>query len=251
MLFEDKVKKLRIEKHKGRETEAFLNDVKQMCEGKSFEYLMGVVDFCGAKIDLSYKPMIPRPETEFWVSCVIENIPAQARPVRVLDLFAGSGCVGLAVLKNISNSQVTFVEIDKRSKNQIEISLDRNKIDRGRSEIIIEDCVRFLQNKNGQKFDMAFIVPPYVPPHLKDEVMQELHQEEELFFFDKEDGFFYMKEVLSNISNILNEGGELFMEFDITQRQKIEELVLEKGFKNYGFLKDPHGHECVIFLKSL
>ena len=67
MRFEDKVEILRIKKHKGRETESFLADVKLLTEGEAYEYLMGEVEFAGAKIDLSLRPMIPRPETEFWV----------------------------------------------------------------------------------------------------------------------------------------------------------------------------------------
>jgi methylase of polypeptide subunit release factors len=103
MKFEDKVEQLRIKKHGGRETQEFLADVAKMTQGEAFEYLLGEVVFCGAKVDLSLRPMIPRPETEFWVAQAIEDLLATRRQfvLRVLDLFSGSGNVGLAVAKNI------------------------------------------------------------------------------------------------------------------------------------------------------
>jgi methylase of polypeptide subunit release factors len=56
MKFEKKVEILRIKKHQGMETEAFLNDVVKMAEGEAYEYILEEVPFCGAKIDLSLRP---------------------------------------------------------------------------------------------------------------------------------------------------------------------------------------------------
>lgn len=246
MRFEDKVAKLRIEKHKGRETGDFLSDVKKMCEGEAFEYIIGEVNFCGAKIDLSLRPMIPRPETEFWVKDAINKLLIQAGSVRVLDMFAGSGNVGLAILHNIKESSVDFIEYDPNLKEQIEISINKNKIDKSRANIFIGDTFGNIDSE----YDYIFAVPPYVPKEMKEEVMKELHAEPGLSFFDKEDGFFYIKEVLKNLRKYLKEGGYLYMEFDITQREKIEDLVKENNFNNYSFLKDPYGHECCVVIKK-
>ncbi|HCC06115.1 TPA: hypothetical protein DEP94_02025, partial [Candidatus Nomurabacteria bacterium] len=138
MRFEDKVAELRIKKHKGKETKEFLEDIKALANGEAYEYLLGSVDFCGAKIDLSLRPMIPRPETEFWVAIAIakekevrskekEGKSEMATPFRLLDMFAGSGNVGLAFLKNINDCTVDFIEYDPKLKKQIEISIEKNK----------------------------------------------------------------------------------------------------------------------------
>lgn len=259
MKFEDKVSRLRKEKFDGKETQAFLEDVKKMCEGEAFEYLLGEVSFCGAKVDLSLRPMIPRPETECWLGQAImlekkrvesgEVIEASEKSstFRSLDLFAGSGCVGLAVLKNISAATVDFIEIDPKSKLQIERSLDKNKIDHFRAKVMTGDC---FEGATGV-YNIIFAVPPYVPKGMQEEVMQELHAEEPLFFFDKEDGFYFHTEVLKRAKEFLKNDGVLYLEFDITQREKIEVLVKESGFTDYTFLQDPYGHECVIALKNV
>lgn len=246
MKFEDKAARLRIEKYKGRETPEYLEDIKKMTEGEAFEYLLGEVNFAGAKVDLSFRPMIPRPETEFWVKQAIESILKTKRlfVLRVLDLFSGSGCVGLAVAKNIPEATVDFIELDPKLKPGIENSIVRNNIKKLRARVLTGDTWEGV----GGTYDCIFAVPPYVPSSMKEEVMKELSAEDPLSFFDKEDGFYYHKQVLSRAKEFMKEDGVLYLEFDITQREKIEELAKEYGFTNYSFLKDPYGHDCAINL---
>jgi release factor glutamine methyltransferase len=281
MRFEKKVEILRIKKYKGKESKEFLDDVIKMARGEPLEYILGELDFCNVKIDLSLRPMIPRPETEFWVAMAITKkqeasskeqehvIPAQAgiqnldsrlcgndNTFRVLDLFSGSGNVGIAFLKNIPKCTVDMIEYDPKLKEQIEISINKNKIDITRATIIIGDTFEPLSRQGlGKesrpclgKYDVITAVPPYVPPQMKDEVMKELSAESPLSFFDKEDGYYYHKQVLYKAKEFLFDGGTLYLEFDITQREKIEELAREFGWENYSFLTDPYGHEFVIKL---
>lgn len=246
MRFEKKVEILRIKKHGGKETPEFLYDVNQMAEGEAFEYILGEVIFCGAKIDLSFRPMIPRPETEFWVRHAIEEIKNRGSvyTMRVLDLFSGSGNVGLAILKNIPESFVDFIEVDPRLNEQIEISIVKNNIKKTRTRVLTGDT---WEGAVGL-YDYIFAVPPYVPPAMKEEVMAELSAEDSLAFFDKEDGYYYHKQVLGRAGEFLKEGGALFLEFDITQREVIEEMVQDFGWNRYSFLTDPYEHECAIML---
>lgn len=247
MKFEDKVEQLRVKKHQGRETEAFLDDVKKMTDGEAFEYLMGQVLFCDAKIDLSLRPMIPRPETEFWVKQAIEQIDAGESKyvLRMLDLFSGSGNIGIAMLKHFDEATVDMIEFEPRLKEQIGISILKNNIKKTRTRVLTGDTWEGAQGR----YDVITVVPPYVPSTMQEEVMQELHAEEPLFFFDKEDGYYYHKKVLERAKEFLSNDGVLYLEFDITQREGIEKLVIEYGFINFSFLKDPYGHECAICLR--
>jgi release factor glutamine methyltransferase len=248
MKFEDRVASLRIKKYKGKETPEFLDDVTKMAQGEAYEYLLGEVSFCNAKIDLTLRPMIPRPETEFWVQEALEEIKNKKVQftLRCLDMFSGSGNVGLALLKNIPEATVDMIEIDPKLKDQIEISLVKNNIKKTRARIVTGDVWVGAMGT----YDYIFAVPPYVPRSMQEEVMEELHAEDPLSFFDKEDGFYYHKQVLSRAKDFLKENGIVYFEFDITQRGAIEELVKEYGFTTYHFLKDPYGHDCAISIKN-
>jgi HemK-like putative methylase len=246
MKFEDKVRGLRDKKYKGKETKEFLSDVIKMAEGEAYEYLLGEVMFCGAKVGLSLRPMIPRPETEHWVKQAFDEIrTGESKYVlRVLDLFSGSGNIGLAVLKNFPEATVDMIEVDPKLREQIEISVVKNNIKKTRTRILTGDTWEGAQGT----YDYIFAVPPYVPPHMKDEVMKELSAESPLSFFDKEDGYYYHSQVLSRAKEFLKDNGTLYLEFDITQRSQIEQLVQKHGFTKYHFLKDPYGHECAVVI---
>lgn len=258
MRFEHKVERLRVEKHKGRETPEFLEDVRKMTEGEPLEYILGRVNFCGTIIDLSLRPMIPRPEAEFWLKEAIEEITERraqntdkhekAEPFRALDLFSGSGCLGIALAKNIPSLKVDCAELKPELKEQIELSAKINGLE-DRVCAITADIFSSRQDLE-EKYDIITAVPPYVPPQMREEVMEQLHAEDPTYFFDREDGFYFHKEVLSKAKDYLNDEGVLYLEFDVTQREKIEELAKESGWKKHSFLKDPYGHDCVIKLEN-
>jgi methylase of polypeptide subunit release factors len=75
------VERLLHEKYGGVPTEDFYRDEVRLRGGEPYEYVLGHVDFLGAKIDLSYRPMIPRTETAFWVGRAIEELRAKGHPV--------------------------------------------------------------------------------------------------------------------------------------------------------------------------
>ena len=248
MKFEDKISQLRIKKYKGIETPEFLEDVARVANGEAYEYILGEVLFCDTKVDLTLRPMIPRPETEYWVRGAIEEILSTRREyvLRVLDLFSGSGNIGLAVAKHIPEAIIDFIEFNPQLKEQIEISIIKNNIKKLRTRVITGDVWTGAQGT----YDVIFAVPPYVPQAMKDEVMKELSAEDPLSFFDKEDGYYYHKQILARANEFLKEKGTLYLEFDITQRARIEELILEHGFTRHHFLKDPYGHDCAVALQK-
>src|SRR3989338_2091343 len=114
------------EKHKGRLSVAAKRDIAQLKNGEHVDYVIGFVDFLGCKIDLSLRPLIPRPETEYWVSKAVESIQCKMQDtkyrIRILDIFAGSGCIGVAVLKHVSRAHVDFGEKEKKFCDQIKIN---------------------------------------------------------------------------------------------------------------------------------
>ena len=91
------------EKHQGKETKAFYKDIKRLQKGEPLSYVIGFCEFLNCNINLSLKPLIPRSETEYWVGRVVESLKlkVESRKTKVLDVFAGSGCIGVSIMRHI------------------------------------------------------------------------------------------------------------------------------------------------------
>lgn len=198
------------------------------------EYVRGFTEFLGCKIDLSKRPLIPRPETEFWVEKAIKEINKKKRQyrkhngrqiysIKCLDIFAGSGCIGSAVLKHIPGSLCDFADVE----------------DRGIGHKTIKSDV-FENIKN--KYDYIFANPPYIPIKNKNKVQKSvLNYEPHNALFGGGDGLFYIKKFLKNAKNYLNSGGKIFMEFSPEQKSAIKGLCKKYGYKTCEFHKDQYG----------
>ncbi len=122
---------------------------------------MKMKKFLNCKIDVSKKVFQPRIETKFWVKKAIqeiENCKLKIENLKILDIFAGSGAIGIAVLKNVENSFCDFVDIDERSLSQIKINLKINKIKKNRYRIIKSNLFEKIRNKPPHLFQPEFEV---------------------------------------------------------------------------------------------
>ena len=138
------------DKYHNKKTVGFFKDIERLEKGEPIDYLIGWEPFLNCKIDLRFKPLSPRMETEFWVERVIKKMrPSFVKTTegKVLDLCAGSGCIGIAVLKNIKNSHIVFGEIDKILIQQIRINLKLNKISREKYQIIQSNLFGNIKGK--------------------------------------------------------------------------------------------------------
>jgi len=213
------------------------------------EYRRGYVNFLGCKIDLKFRPMIPRKETAFWVKRVIKDICKKGENFTFLDVFSGSGCIGLAVLKNCSKwaKMGVFGDIDKGFVKQAKINLKLNKIDPKKYRVIQSDIFKGIKGRlapyraggPGSGFDYIFANPPYVGLDNRHLVQESVLDWEPLVaIFGGEDGLLYIRKFLKDAKKYLNKGGKIYLEFDHLRKREIEKLLPQLGWKNFQFHKD-------------
>jgi len=250
------------EKYNGLATTSFEADLKRLASGEPVAYIIGFVDFLGCKIDLSEKPLIPRPETEYWTEHVIAEINKRNTimttvtkvllPVNCLDIFSGSGCVGLAILKNVPNSKVVFVEKSTRFCRQIEKNLELNGIAKERYQIVRANIFRPIGGETFtiDKFDYILANPPYIPLERKDKLDKSvIDWEPDEALFTKDDGLLIIKRFLSEVKEHLNQDGQIWLEFDISQNLKIKGLLTKGGFTDIVFRKDQYSRWRFVTFK--
>jgi len=244
---EKQIEILKGEKYAGHETAAFFGDVERLRAGEPYEYVLGHVDFLGAYIDLSFRPMIPRPETAFWVARAITELQKKAGPLRLADTFAGAGNVALALLTQLPNATVDVSELDSVLKEQIERNLELNHIAPERARVITASGITGLKGA----YDAIFAVPPYVPYEALPELDAEMIEyEPHLAFFAHNDGHEFHKLLIDNAWDFLKEGGTLYMEADMDDNDAIQKLAEGTKWSKLEFWPDPYGATPNVVLRK-
>lgn len=237
-MLDREIRWLTDEKYGGdSDAEGIVDDIKRLEAGEPLAYVIGFVDFLGARIDLSKRPLIPRPETEFWVGEAIKRLKDQGG-VKCLDLFSGSGCIGLSVLRHILGASMIFAEKDSRFIRQIKKNLELNNIDENRYQIIESDVFSRIDGE----YDFIFANPPYGSESRRANVQESvLKYEPQEAIFAPDDGLFFIKELIQKAPDFLKWRGILYLEFDDPQYEDIKELLQESAFSQTEILRDQFG----------
>lgn len=192
------------------------------------DYARGWVPFLDCKIFLESHPLIPRVETEYWVEQAIGKIREKYgdAPTRCLDLFAGSGAIGVAVLKRLPKSRVDFGEIDAAHLPTIRKNIRSNDIDENRTRVIETDVWQNIPDR----YDVILANPPYISPALRDRVQDSvLIHEPEKALFAEENGLALIRKTLEGLKAHLLPGGTLYIEHEPEQSEALAKIASENG----------------------
>lgn len=140
-----------------------LEDLKQ---SRPIQHIIGYTDFCGCRIEVSPDVLVPRPETEEMVECLVghtpqllyDSSPNLEQPFSILDLCTGSGCIAIALKKAFPDAEVTGVDTSPAA---LEIARQNAKNNGVEVRFVEADI---LDWKNGVSGSYGLIVsnPPYV-----------------------------------------------------------------------------------------
>jgi HemK-like putative methylase len=234
IMLSQEIKWLLEEKYSGEKSAAFFADCKRLMLGEPLAYLIGYSPFLNCKIWLDSKPLIPRPETEFWTKEAIQTIQhgtsnslgLGTKPPHVLDLCAGSGCIGVAVAKALSEAQVDFSEIDSDHISTIRKNLSENDIKKDRCTVKHSNLFRDFPGK----YDFILSNPPYIDEQLKrTEEMVKKH-EPYIALFGGQKGLEVIYKIITEAPDHLSPGGQLWLEHEPEQSAFIQDLGTKQGF---------------------
>lgn len=201
--------------------EAFLALLKRRLGGEPVAYILGQREFYGRPFRVTPATLIPRPETEHLVEAALTRGPAGAR---VLDIGTGSGCIAVTLKLERPDWQVTAVDL----------SPDALAVARGNAARLGAD-VEFRQSDlfsalAGQTYDLIVSNPPYVAeadPHMD---RGDVRFEPRTALTSGRDGLDAIREIVSQASSHLSEGGWLLFEHGWEQGEAASQLLAESGF---------------------
>ena len=213
--------------------------------GEPVAYLIGEWEFYGLSLDISPDVLIPRPDTEVLAGQAIEYIQTLGE-CRVLDLCAGSGCIGLAVASQAPQARVVLGEYSDAALKVCRQNIRRNGLS-GRVVPMQADAREKPERSLGE-FQCIVSNPPYIPRADIETLDASVRDYEPHLALDGgEDGLDFYQTISGKWKDALAPGGRLYFEVGIGQADSVLRIMRGQGFGDIQIVKDLHDIPRVVF----
>ena len=214
--------------------------------GEPVAYLIGEWEFFGLPLDISADVLIPRPDTEVLAQEAINYLRTLAGETRVLDLCAGSGCIGLAVASQVEGARVVLGEYSDAALKICRQNIRRNGLS-GRVVPIQVDALSKPDRSLGE-FHCIISNPPYIPRADIETLDTSVKDYEPHMALDGgEDGLDFYRSSVEKWKEALVPGGRLYFEVGIGQADEVLRLMRREGFGDIQVVKDLNDIPRVVF----
>lgn len=232
----------------GPATTAQINEiVSGIHSGSPIQYLLGYTHFCELKIHVNPHVLIPRPETEELVYRVLGEYLDTTH--RILDLGTGSGCIALALKKNLPGATVYGLD---NSVEGLKIAAKNGLMNGLEVEWILADLLHGDIPRHLEGFDLMVSNPPYVLKSERAFISANVLEFEpaEALFVEDSDPLVYVERIAQLSMLRLNEGGAVWVEINERFGEESAGPFFRAGFKEVNILTDIHGKERFVRAKK-
>ncbi len=209
------------------QTKQFEDYVKQLFAGKPLQYIIEKAWFMGKVYYVNEAVLIPRPETEELVEWIIEYAQIINKPLSMIDIGTGSGCIPISLKLAIPNAKLTAIDISKEAlaiaqKNAASYHTD--------IEWIEQDILQTKQLKD--QYDIIVSNPPYIPLREKVAMQKQVadHEPEIALFVPDQFPLIFYSKIAHIGKSALKTNGQLFFEIHYDQGDAIIALLDEMGY---------------------
>ncbi|MDA9807077.1 peptide chain release factor N(5)-glutamine methyltransferase [Alphaproteobacteria bacterium] len=220
--------------------------------GKPVSRIINKRNFWKRDFKLNEEVLDPRQDTEVLITAVLKYYSNIFDKLDILDLGSGSGCIGLSLLEELKNSNVSFLDVSKKSLEIVKINATEYNLEHRSAYFQLNwnsknwdsDLLKF---RNKSKFDIIVTNPPYIPTDEIKSLQREVKDFDPFVALDGGlDGLMAYKTIFPKFNRILKNGSKIFVEIGMGQ----EDMVIKIGYENnlllLGYEKDLSGIVRVI-----
>ena len=212
--------------------------VKQLKDYKPVQYIIKKIDFVNVRLMVNESVLIPRPETEELVSMIIDR--EKEEHLRILDVGTGSGCIAIALAKNLKNPKVYAIDVSGPALKTASKNAFINEV------MVYFIHFNILEQNEIEEMDMLDIIvsnPPYVTESDK-ALMQEnvlRFEPHEALFVQGGDPLLFYKAILYFAGDHLNTNGRIYFEVNEQYGKEVAGLLTRQGFSKVDLFQDING----------
>lgn len=218
----------------------FLDALAQR-EHRPLQYILGQWEFDGMMLKVGEGVLVPREDTLALVEAACERLRSIDRPLRILDLCAGTGAVGLAAARRLPRAQVTCVELSEDALPYLRANIEQ--YGDGRVTAIKGDVLAGFEASGFEprSFDAILSNPPYIPAADIPGLAREVRQEPVMALDGGTDGLDFYRAIAEKWSGAAKVDGVLCMELGIGQFEDVKRIIVRHDWGEIGYKRDFSG----------
>lgn len=224
----------------------FMELVDRRIKGEPLQYLIGEWEFYGLPFKVGKGVLIPRQDTETIVDTVLKKMKGKA-DLTVADLCSGSGCIGIALEKNLVCKEIYCVE---KSAEAISYLRENIRLNGSHAKAVEGDILDSRLIESFPECDLITANPPYLTKEDMEELQKEVSFEPETALFGGDDGLDFYRSIIRLWKGKVKKGGMIAFEIGINQEDEVMEMLVHHGFENVRCRADLCGiNRCVFGFK--
>ncbi len=205
------------------------------------QYIFGKWNFYGREFFVGTGVLIPRSDTETLIDLSLEIIKQKTAP-KVLDLCAGTGCIGITLKCERPDADVTLVEKYEYALKYLNKNAAHNNAD---VKIINGDVLN--GDGSNEKYDLIVSNPPYITKADMQKLQPEVKYEPTSALDGGSDGLDFYRAIAKAYKNSLNNDGVVAFEVGVNEADSVAEILTGEGFVNVEKRKDLADIDRVVF----
>ena len=228
--------------------ELIQNTLKALLLHKPVQYILGEAWFYHMKLKVNEQVLIPRPETEELVEQLITDRKSKLTDPAILDIGTGSGCIPIAIKKNLPASRLTAIDI---SKGALDLAAENAALHNAHIQFTKLDFLNEANWPGLGLFDIIISNPPYIPINEKEKLDKNVTAFEPhlaLFVPNRSPLIFYEKIAAFGRDHLLP-NGKIYLE---THEDYAEETaaLFRSNYQTVMIKKDMYGKERMIIITA-
>lgn len=212
-------------------SETQINDLKknakELALGKPIQYILGKAWFLGKEYIVNENVLIPRPETEELVAWIIEYAEIINKPLHIIDIGTGSGCIPIALKTALPDCTISGLDISQPALAVAQLNAKQlnTSIDWIQEDILMSASLPGY-------YDIIISNPPYIPFNEKVNMQVQVKNFEPALalFVTNEDPLIFYRIIAGLAKQNLNPNGQLFFEMHYDQGKAIISMFEEMGY---------------------
>lgn len=221
------------------------NDIlEKLLQEIPIQYILGTTHFYGLDFEVDPSVLIPRPETEELVDWILENLKIQkAVAPAILDIGTGSGCIAIALSKNVPSADVSAIDV---SENALKTAGKNAALNVVEINFIHQNILETEDLE--MQYDIIVSNPPYVRNLEKAEIKRNVleHEPHLALFVDDQDALIFYRKIATLAQKNLKPSGQLYFEINQYLGEEMTALLEAMNFTNIELRQDIYGNDRMI-----